>query len=156
DQVALSNWTFSCANCGARHPDPWIDKCDETLGRIAPTIGAGNILGEASMEKINYAASSAYFVRSEMFIDLPEGSRIEVLERGQAHLLPNVLGDIVGLPGSPLTDTDIDQQLERNNRTSERFEFSNILSGIDMARASNNSKVEEWMESQKSQKIGEW
>jgi hypothetical protein len=55
DQVALSNWSFSCANCGTKNPDPWVEKCDETLSRIAPTIGpGGNIVGEASMEKINY------------------------------------------------------------------------------------------------------
>jgi hypothetical protein len=53
DQVALSNWSFSCANCGTKNPDPWVEKCDETLGRIASSIGpGGNIVGEASMEKI--------------------------------------------------------------------------------------------------------
>jgi hypothetical protein len=74
DQVALSNWSFSCAACGTRHPDPWIDKCDETLSRIAANIvPGGNIVGEASMEKINYAASAAYFVKSDTFITFPEG-----------------------------------------------------------------------------------
>ena len=77
DQVALSNWSFSCANCGTKNPDPWVEKCDETLSRIATSIGpGGNIVGEASMEKINYAASSAYFVKSDTFITFPEGSGI--------------------------------------------------------------------------------
>jgi hypothetical protein len=156
DQVALSNWTFSCANCGARHPDPWIDKCDETLTRIAGTIGAGNIVGEASMEKINYAASSAYFVRSDTFIAFPEGSGIEALEPGQAHLLPHIVEQIVGLPGAPLSDADIDKQLDNHHRSSERAEFANIQSGIAMARASNNTAVEEWMAGTKAQKIAEW
>src|SRR5262245_39810189 len=88
DQVALSNWRFSCANCGTKHPDQWIDRCDETLSRIAATIGpGGNIVAEAAMEEINYAASSAYFVRSDTFITFPEHSGIEALEPGQAHLL---------------------------------------------------------------------
>ena len=99
DQVALSNWS-SCANCGTKNPDPWIEKCDDTLSRIAATIGpGGNIVGEASMEKINYAASSAYFVKSDTFITFPEGSGIEALEPGQAYLLAGVVERLVGLEG---------------------------------------------------------
>lgn len=156
DQVALSNWSFSCAACGARHPDAWIEKCDETLARIAPTIGAGNVPGEASMEKINYAASSAYFVRSDMFIAFPEGSGIEALEPGQAHLLSSVVEQIIGLPGAPLSDADIDAQLGSHHRTAERAELASILSGIAMARTTGNPAVEEWMTRTKAQKIAEW
>jgi hypothetical protein len=77
------------AACNTRHPDQWIDKCDETLSRIAATIGpGGNIVGEASMEKINYAASAAYFVKSDTFITFSEGSGIDALEPGRTHLLP--------------------------------------------------------------------
>jgi hypothetical protein len=95
-----------CVNCGTRHPDAWIDKCDETLGRIAATIGpGGNIVGEASMEKINYAASSAYFVKSDTFITFPEHSGIEALEPGQAHLLPSVIERIIGLEGLASQET---------------------------------------------------
>ena len=51
------------------------------------------------MEKINYAASSAYFVKSDTFITFPEGSGIEALEPGQAYLLAGVVERLVGLEG---------------------------------------------------------
>ncbi len=157
DQVALSNWTFSCAACGTRHPDPWIDKCDETLGRIAANIvPGGNIVGEASMEKINYAASAAYFVRSDTFITFPEGSGIEALEPGQAHLLPQAIERMIGLEGAPLSDDDIKAQLAEKQRTSEAADFDGILSGLKLATDNNNAAVVALMNNMKSEKISSW
>jgi hypothetical protein len=157
DQVALSNWTFSCANCGTRHPDQWVDKCDETLGLIAPTIGpGGNIVGEASMEKINYAASSAYFVRSDTFITFPEASGIEALEPGQAFLLPGAIEEIIGLEGPPLTDAEVKAQLAQNRRPEEEAEFEQILSGLTLAQNNNNAAVTSLMQKMKAEKLASW
>lgn len=157
DQVALTNWSFSCANCGTRHPDPWIDKCDETLGRIAGTIGpGGNIVGEASMEKINYAASPAYYVRSDTFITFPEGSGIEALEPGQSHLLAQTIERIIGLEGAPLSDEEVRTQLTAKSRTSELAEFDGILSGLDLARANDNDLVVNVMTNMKSERLSNW
>lgn len=157
DQVALSNWTFSCANCNTRHPDPWVDKCDETLARLASTIGpGGNVPGEASMEKINYAASAAYFVRSDTFITFPEGSGIEALEPGQQFLLPGVIENIVGLEGPPLTDEQVTSQLMQKGRTVEKEEFDQIRSGLDLATASKNPGVLELMRKMKAEKLANW
>ena len=157
DQVALSNWTFSCANCGTRHPDQWVDKCDETLGLIAPTIGSGgNIAGEASMEKINYAASSAYFVRSDTFITFPEGSGIEALEPGQAFLLPGAIETIIGLEGPPLTDAEVQAQLAQNRRPEQEAEFEQILSGLALAQNNNNAAVTSLMQKMKAEKLVSW
>jgi hypothetical protein len=157
DQVALSNWTFSCANCGTRHPDAWIEKCDETLRRIAPSIGpGGNIVGEASMEKINYAASSAYFVRSDTFITFPEESGIEALEPGQAHLLTGVIEKIIGLEGQPLSDDDVKTQLAGKGRTDELVKFDQILSGITLADNAKNADVLSLMNKMKAENIANW
>jgi hypothetical protein len=157
DQVALSNWSFSCANCGTKNPDPWVEKCDETLSRIAATIGpGGNIVGEASMEKINYAASSAYFVKSDMFITFPEGSGIEALEPGQAYLLASVVERLVGLEGPPLSDTDVSAQLLSKERTGEAKEFEEILQGIKLAEDNNNSAVADLMKKMKAERLASW
>jgi hypothetical protein len=157
DQVALSNWSFSCANCGTKHPDPWIDKCDETLGRIAATIGpGGNIVGEASMEKINYAASSAYFVKSDTFITFPEGSGIEALEPGQAHLLSGVIERIVGLEGPPLSDAEVMTQLNSKERQVEAREFDEILQGLKLAADTQNKAVADFMARMKSERLANW
>jgi hypothetical protein len=157
DQVALSNWSFSCANCNTRHPDPWVDKCDETLARIASTIGtAGNILGEASMEKINYAASSAYFVRADTFISFPEGSGIEALEPGQSFLLPATIEEVIGLEGPPLTDAEIKLQLSAKGRTTEEADFKQIQEGISLAETHNNANVLSMMTKMKAEKLASW
>lgn len=157
DQVALSNWSFSCANCGTRHPDEWVDKCDETLSLIAATIGpGGNIVGEASMEKINYAASSAYFVRSDTFITFPEGSGIEALEPGQAFLLPTTIEKAIALEGPPLTDEDIKAQLLKNNRSAEAVEFDEILESVAMAQEGNKPGVLSFMAKTKAEKLATW
>jgi hypothetical protein len=157
DQVALSNWSFSCAVCGTRNPDPWIDKCDETLGRIAATIGpGGNIVGEASMEKINYAASSAYFVKSDTFITFPEESGIEALEPGQDHLLSIAIERMIGLEGAPLSDAEVTTQLENKGRTVEGKEFDQILSGLKLAEDTNNTSVADFMNNMKSERLSNW
>jgi hypothetical protein len=157
DQVALSNWTFSCANCRTRNPDPWVDKCNETLALIASSIGpGGNIVGEAAMEKINYAASSAYFVRSDTFITFPEGSGIEALEPGQAFLLPGAIEKVIGLEGPPLSDDEVKSQLSQKGRTDEATEFDQILSGISLAQTSNNKPVESLLGKMKVEKLASW
>jgi hypothetical protein len=157
DQVALSNWTFSCANCNTRNPDPWVDKCDETLALIASSIGpGGNIVGEASMEKINYAASSAYFVRSDTFITFPEGSGIEALEPGRAFLLSGAIEKVIGLEGPPLSDEDVKTQLTQKGRTEEAAEFDQILSGLSLAQTSKNKPVESLLAKMKAEKLASW
>lgn len=154
DQVALSNWTFSCASCGTRNPDPWVDKCDETLSRIAATIGpGGNIVGEASMEKINYAASSAYFVKSDTFITFPDDSGIEALEPGQANQLPNVIERIIGLEGEQLGDDDVKLQLKQKGRGAEEREFQELLSALE---SSVSPAVTTLLTKIKVEKIGRW
>jgi hypothetical protein len=154
DQVALSNWSFSCANCGAKNPDPWVEKCDETLSRIAATIGpGGNIVGEASMEKINYAASSAYFIKSDTFITFPEGSGIEALEPGQAYLLAGVVERLVGLEGPPLSDADVRDQLSAKDRAGEAKEFEEVLQGIKLAEDTNNAAVADFMKKVKAERL---
>jgi hypothetical protein len=157
DQVALSNWSFSCANCGTKNPDPWVEKCDETLSRIAATIGpGGNIVGEASMEKINYAASSAYFVKSDTFITFPEGSGIEALEPGQAYLLAGVVERLVGLEGPPLSDADVSDQLLAKDRAEEATEFGEVLQGIKLAEDTNNAAVADLMKKVKAERLASW
>jgi hypothetical protein len=157
DQVALSNWSFSCANCGTKNPDPWVEKCDETLVRIAATIGAGgNIVGEASMEKINYAASSAYFIKSDMFITFAEGSGIEALEPGQAYLLGGVIERLVGLEGPPLTDDDVMAQLLSKGRAAEAKEFGEILQAMKDAADTQKSAVVDLMARMKAERLANW
>jgi hypothetical protein len=157
DQVALSNWSFSCANCGTKNPDPWVEKCDETLGRIASSIGpGGNIVGEASMEKINYAASSAYFVKSDTFITFPEGSGIEALEPGQARLLAGVIERLVGLEGPPLSDAEVTAQLLSKDRTAEAKEFDEILQGLKLATDSKNQAVADLMVKMRNERLSNW
>ncbi|MEY9136477.1 hypothetical protein ACVMII_005372 [Bradyrhizobium diazoefficiens] len=154
DQVALSNWSFSCAACGTRHPDPWIDKCDETLGRIAANIvPGGNIAGEASMEKINYAASAAYFVKSDTFITFPEGSGIEALEPGQTHLLPQAIERMIGLEGAALSDDEIRTQLWEKGRHAEVTEFDSILR---LAADSTNEQALTFITGIKAERLSGW
>jgi hypothetical protein len=154
DQVALSNWSFSCAACGTRHPDPWIDKCDETLGRIAANIvPGGNIAGEASMEKINYAASAAYFVKSDTFITFPEGSGIEALEPGQAYLLPQAIERMIGLEGATLTDDEVKAQLLEKGRHAEAAEFDSILR---LAADSTNEQALTFIAGIKAERLSGW
>ena len=157
DQVALTNWNFSCAACGTRHPDQWIDRCDETLDLIAANIGpGGNIVGEAAMEKINYAASSAYFVKSDTFITFPDNSGIEALEPGQTHLLPSAIERLIGLEGPPLSDNDVKSQLTSRGRTAEEQEFDQILSLLKLAVDGGNATAASFMNKTKDEKIASW
>lgn len=157
DQVALSNWSFSCAACNTRHPDQWIDKCDETLSRIAATIGpGGNIVGEASMEKINYAASAAYFVKSDTFITFPDGSGIDALEPGRTHLLPATIERMIGLEGAPLSDDQVKAQLADKNRADEAAEFEQILNLLKMADDTNNPASADYMAKMKAERLANW
>ena len=78
--IDLSGWFLKCARCNSRSNNPWIDHDPETLRAIGPLIGKGTTLIEARMQKINYAASAAYHVHGETFIDFPESDLLESLE----------------------------------------------------------------------------
>jgi hypothetical protein len=108
------------------------------------------------MEKINYAASAAYFVRSDTFITFPEGSGIEALEPGQHFLLPSVVEKLIGLEGPPLTNEQVVDQLLGKGRSAEKEEFEQILSGLKLAEDSKNAQVAALMEKMKAEKLANW
>ena len=72
--------------------DPGAHRTDNWAGR---KHRRRSIDGEDQLRRI-----IGVFCRSDMFITFPEGSGIEALEPGQAHLLPGVIERLVGLGGS--------------------------------------------------------
>jgi hypothetical protein len=108
------------------------------------------------MEKINYAASSAYFIKSDMFITFPEGSGIEALEPGQAYLLAGVVERLVGLEGPSLSEADVRDQLLAKDRAEEAKEFGEVLQGIKLAEDTNNAAVADFMKKVKAERLASW
>src|SRR5665811_410323 len=108
------------------------------------------------MEKINYAASAAYFVKSDTFITFPEGSGIDALEPGRTHLLPATIERMIGLEGAPLSDDEVKAQLADKNRADEAAEFEQILSLLKMAEDTNNSASTAYMAKMKAERVANW
>jgi hypothetical protein len=76
-------------------------------------------------------ASAAYFVRSDTFITFPEGSGIEALEPGQAHLLPQAIERMIGLEGAPLSDDEVAQaKIAQNSDREASKARSRVLASI--------------------------
>ena len=109
-----------------------------TLRADCITIGpGGNIVGEASMEKINYAASSAYFVSRIHLLRFPKAPGSRLRKARPDHLLAAAIERLVGLEGPPLSDDEVLRSLAKERGAAEK-EFEEILQGLKLAADSKN------------------
>ena len=108
------------------------------------------------MEKINYAASSAYFVRSDTFITFPEGSGIEALEPGKLSCFPVSSRSSSGWRAHRSRMTRSKRSCRKRGGRRKRRNLIKFSADFRLAQTSNNKPVETLLTKMKAEKLANW
>lgn len=107
--AGIGDWFFECASCDKPLSQKWLQNDRDTLRMIGPAMGPDR-LTEVRMQATPYRASSAYYVKSDLFIDFKDGSQqlLSRLRPGREEELKDFVANQYGFATSALTDKDIE------------------------------------------------
>jgi hypothetical protein len=103
--AGIGDWFFECAACNKPLSAKWLQNDPDTLRMIGPAMGADR-LTEVRMQAAPYRASSAYYVKSDLFIDFKEGSLqlLTKLRPGREDALKDFVAKEYGFAVQEVTD----------------------------------------------------
>lgn len=109
--AGVGDWFFECAapNCGKPLSSKWLQNDRDTLRAIGPAMTTER-LTEVRMQATPYRASSAYYVKSDLFIDFRDGAQqlLSRLRPGQEGQLKDFVSTQYGFASQPTTDEDVE------------------------------------------------
>lgn len=108
--AGVGDWFFECARCDKPLSSKWLQNDRDTLRAIGPAMGPER-LTDVRMQATPYRASSAYYVRSDLFIDFRDGSQqlLSRLRPGQEGPLRDFIAKQFGFFSQPITDEDVEK-----------------------------------------------
>ncbi len=103
--AGIGDWFFECAACNKPLSAKWLQNDPETLRMIGPAMRPER-LTEVRMQAAPYRASSAYYVKQDLFIDFKEGSLqlLTKLRPGREDALKDFVAKEYGFAVQPVTD----------------------------------------------------
>lgn len=106
--AAIGDWFFECAACDKPLSPKWLQNDPDTLEMIGPAMGPDR-LTDVRMQATPYRASSAYYVKSDLFIDFKDGSQqlLTRLRPGREEALKDFVATQYGFASQPITDEDV-------------------------------------------------
>lgn len=107
--AGIGDWFFECAKCDKPLSPKWLQNDPDTLRWIGPGMGADR-LTDVRMQATPYRASSAYYVKTDLFIDFKDGNQ-ELLFRlrpGREEELKDFLAKNYGYESQQITDVDVE------------------------------------------------
>ena len=107
--AGIGDWFFECAVCDKPLSPKWLQNDRDTLRMIGPAMGTDR-LTEVRMQATPYRASSAYYVKSDLFIDFKDGSQqlLTRLRPGREEELKDFVAKHYGFTAKAVTDEDIE------------------------------------------------
>ncbi len=107
-QPGVGDWFFECARCDKPLSPKWLQNDPETLRIIGSGMTADR-LTEARMQVTPYRASSAYYVKSDLFIDFKDGGHdfLARLRPGRQDQLQDFVAHRYGFGALTITDEDV-------------------------------------------------
>lgn len=107
-QPGIGDWFFECAACGKPLSQKWLQNDPDTLRMIGRAMTAER-LTEARMQASPYRASSAYYVKSDLFIDFKDAGQdlLARLRPGREEDLKDFIAQRYGFPSAEISDTDV-------------------------------------------------
>ena len=107
--ASIGEWFFECAVCDKPLSKEWRQNDKKTLEMIGPAMGPER-LTEVRMQATPYRASSAYYVKSDLFIDFKDGSQqlLTRLRPGREEDLKDFLAQTYGFSAKSITDEDVE------------------------------------------------
>jgi len=107
-QAGIGDWFFECAVCSKPLSPKWLQNDPETLRMIGSAMTPER-LTEVRMQATPYRASSAYYVKSDLFIDFRDAGQdlLARLRPGREEDLKDFIAQRYGFPSAVVTDDDV-------------------------------------------------
>lgn len=111
--AGIGDWFFECAVCNKPLSPKWLQNDRDTLRIIGPAMSPER-LTEVRMQATPYRASSAYYVKSDLFIDFKEGSQqfLTYLRPGREEQLKHFVAKQYGFATETVTSDDVQTACE--------------------------------------------
>ncbi len=107
--AGIGDWFFECATCDKPLSPKWLQNDRDTLRMIGPAMRPDR-LTEVRMQATPYRASSAYYVKSDLFIDFKDGTQqlLTRLRPGREEELKDFVAKQYGFAAKAITDNDVE------------------------------------------------
>jgi hypothetical protein len=107
--ASIGDWFFECAKCGKPLSQKWLQNDKDSLRMLGPLNGPDR-LTDVRMQAAPYRASSAYYVKSDLFIDFKDGTQqiLSKLRPGREEELKDFIAKTFGFAVQPITDADVE------------------------------------------------
>jgi hypothetical protein len=132
--ASIGDWFFECAACDKPLSPKWLQNDRDTLRILGPTMGSDR-LTEVRMQATPYRASSAYYVKSDLFIDFKDGSQqlLTRLRPGRETELRDFVAKQYGFAVQPITDEDVQNACEGKPECTK--DLADYLAAVGQIRA---------------------
>ncbi|MBB6187571.1 hypothetical protein [Rhodanobacter sp. MP7CTX1] len=106
--AGIGDWFFECAECDKPLSPKWLQNDRDTLRILGPEMRPDR-LTEVRMQASPYRASSAYYVKSDLFIDFKDGGQqlLLRLRPGREDELKDFVSKQYGFDVQPISDEDV-------------------------------------------------
>jgi hypothetical protein len=107
--AAVGDWFYECASCGKPLSPKWLQNDPATLGMLR-NLNDPDRLTDVRMQVTPYRASSAYYVKSDLFIDFKDSPQqlLTRLRPGREEELKDFVASTYGFVVTPITDADVE------------------------------------------------
>ncbi len=131
--AGIGDWFFECAACEKPLSPKWLQNDRDTL-RILGAAMSPDRLTEVRMQAAPYRASSAYYVKSDLFIDFKDGSQqlLSRLRPGQEAELKDFIAKLYGVAAQSITDEDVAKACE--GKTECAKDLADYFSAVEQIR----------------------
>lgn len=111
--AGVGDWFFECAVCDKPLSPKWLQNDRDTLEILGSANGPER-LTDVRMQATPYRASSAYYVKSDLFIDFKDGTQqlMYRLRPGRETELIDFIAKQYGFSVQPITDKDVQKACE--------------------------------------------
>lgn len=111
--AGVGDWFFECAVCDKPLSSKWLQNDRDTLEILGSANGPER-LTDVRMQATPYRASSAYYVKSDLFIDFKDGTQqlLYRLRPGRENELMDFIAKQYGFSVQPITDEEVQKACE--------------------------------------------
>lgn len=132
--AGIGDWFFECAACEKPLSPKWLQNDRDTLRILGPAMGPDR-LTDVRMQATPYRASSAYYVKSDLFIDFKDGSQqlLTRLRPGREAELKDFVAMQYGFAAQLITDEDVQKACEGKPECAK--DLADYLAAVGQIRA---------------------
>lgn len=132
--AGIGDWFFECAVCEKPLSPKWLQNDRDTLRIIGAGMGTDR-LTDVRMQAAPYRASSAYYVKSDLFIDFKDGNQqlLTCLRPGREAELKDFVAKQYGFAVQPITDEEVQEAC--SGKPDCAIDLADYLSAVERIRA---------------------